>query len=104
MYKLSFFVPEKECDEVKQSLFAIGVGKLGNYDSCCWQTLGKGQFRALAGSQPHLGEIDQVEYVDEFRVELVCSDELIKEAIETLLKVHPYEEVAYEYYEINPAL
>ena len=43
---------------MKQAVFAAGGGRVGRYDSCCWQVLGQGQFRALEGSQPFLGQID----------------------------------------------
>lgn len=104
MFKLSFFVPSDSCDHVKESLFKLGAGKIGNYDSCCWQTLGQGQFRALIGSSPTIGEQDRIEYLEEYKVEMVCSDELIDIAVEELVKVHPYEEVAYEFYKINSRL
>jgi hypothetical protein len=104
MYKLSFFVPEKDANKVKQALFDIGVGRIGDYDSCCWQTLGTGQFRGLEGSSPTIGKVNQVEYVQEYKVEMVCSDDLISSAITTLKSAHPYEEVAYEYYKINSEL
>ena len=45
MYKLSFYVPEIALDEVKSALFDVGVGRIGNYDCCCWQVKGEGQFR-----------------------------------------------------------
>ncbi len=65
MYKLSFFVPAEHLEEVKQALFDVGVGKIGDYDSCCWQTLGEGQFRPLAGSDPHIGTLNTVEHLPE---------------------------------------
>lgn len=95
MYILCFYVPEADADAVKDALFAVGAGRIGNYDSCAWQTSGTGQFRPLAGSEPHIGEQDLLSHVDEFKVELVCEDHLIKTAIETLLAAHPYEEPAY---------
>lgn len=98
MYKLCFFVPEADAEPVKSALFAAGVGRIGNYDQCCWQTLGTGQFRPLAGANPHLGQPGQLEQVAELKVEMVCSDELIQTAVATLKQVHPYEEVAYEVY------
>lgn len=54
MYKLCFYVPESHLDVVKQAVFAAGGGRIGAYDSCCWQSLGQGQFRPLDGSQPYL--------------------------------------------------
>ena len=100
MYKLSFFVPQEQLETVKQALFDVGVGKIGNYDSCCWQTLGEGQFRPLAGSDPHIGALDTVERLPEWKVEMVCSDQLIRLAVETLKRVHPYEEVAYDVWQL----
>ena len=96
MVKLSFYVPESHLEVVKTALFSIGVGKIGNYDSCSWQTLGQGQFRALEGSKPFLGQEGTIETVVEFKVEMVCEDALAKAAVETLIKAHPYEEPAYD--------
>ena len=96
MFKLSFFVPESHLESVKQAVFAAGAGKIGNYDSCCWQTPGTGQFRALDGSTPFLGELGRVEQVEEFKVELVCEAALIEQVIIALKSAHPYEEPAYD--------
>ena len=52
MYKISVYVPENSVEKVKQALFDAGAGRIGNYDSCCWQTAGIGQFRPLENSNP----------------------------------------------------
>ena len=96
MYKLCFYVPENATDLVKNALFEAGAGKIGNYDCCCWQTLGTGQFRPLDNSNPTIGEIGLIESVAEFKVEMVCEDKYIKVAIKALKKAHPYEEPAYD--------
>ncbi len=90
MYKLVFFVPESHLESVKQAIFSVGAGRIGNYDACAWQTLGQGQFRPLQGSRPFLGRLDEIERVAEYRVELVCEDTLIKAAVEALWAAHPY--------------
>jgi hypothetical protein len=100
MYKLSFYVPESHLEPVKTALFAIGAGQYKAYDQCCWQVRGEGQFRPLAESRPYLGKTFQLEKVVEYKVEMICKDAAIKEAVQTLLSVHPYEEPAYEIYEI----
>jgi hypothetical protein len=104
MYKLSFFVPLDAAELVKDRLFSIGVGRIGHYDCCCWQTKGQGQFRPLDGSNPHVGQKDKIEYIDELKIEMVCQDDLISEAIRVLKESHPYEEVAYEYFKVNGSL
>lgn len=101
MYKLCFFVPEADLEVVKQALFDLGVGRIGDYDSCCWQTLGTGQFRPLSGSNPHIGQQDELEKVAEWKVEMVCDDQLIGQAVATLKQAHPYEEVAYDVWRLE---
>lgn len=100
MYKLTFYVPATHLEEVKQSVFATGAGKIGNYDSCCWQTEGCGQFRALEGSQPFIGQRGEVEIVKEYKVELVCADSVITEAVAALKQAHPYEEPAFDVWKL----
>ncbi len=100
MYKLCFFVPEDDLESVKLALFSVGAGRIGDYDSCCWQVLGQGQFRPLKGSNPHIGSQGQVERLAEWKVEMVCEDALIKQAVAKLKQAHPYEEVAYEVYQL----
>ncbi|MCP4598719.1 YqfO family protein [Neptuniibacter sp.] len=101
MYKLSFFVPEQDLEQVKTAVFATGAGRIGNYDSCCWQVLGLGQFRPLEGSDPHIGQQGEVETVAEWKVELVCSDELIHQAVAAMKEAHPYEEPAYDVWKLE---
>lgn len=102
MYKLCFYVPETHLETVKSAVFATGAGRIGDYDSCCWQVLGGGQFRPLAGSSPFIGAEGRVEFVDEYKVELVCSDELIAAVVAALKAAHPYEEPAYQVWKLEP--
>jgi hypothetical protein len=100
MYKLSFYVPGSHLERLKSALFAKDAGHYKAYDQCCWQTRGEGQFRPLAGSKPALGQVNQLEKVMEYKVEMICAAAAIKEVVQTLLDVHPYEEPAYEVYKI----
>jgi len=96
MYKLAFFVPTEDADSVKEAVFETGAGRIGDYEACCFQTRGTGQFRPLQGADPHIGEVGELTYVDELKVELVCEDDRIQAAIAALKLAHPYEEVAYD--------
>ena len=82
------------------AVFAAGGGRIGDYDSCAWQVLGQGQFRALDGSQPFIGQVGQVEVVEEWKVELVVADELIVAVVAALKLSHPYETPAYEVWQL----
>lgn len=95
MYQIVFYVPETHLESVKTALFAAGAGRIGDYDSCAWQTLGQGQFRPLEGSAPYIGQTGQVEQVAEYKVELVCEKAVLKAAMIAMLAAHPYEEPAY---------
>ena len=101
MYKLSFFVPDDYLEAVKTAVFSTGAGRIGNYDHCCWQVFGQGQFRPLTGSNPFIGRSDQVEIVPEWKVELVCSDDIIREVVSALREAHPYEEPAYDVWKLE---
>jgi hypothetical protein len=101
MYKICVFVPETAVEQVKQAMFEAGAGKIGDYDSCCWQTIGQGQFRPLEGSSPFVGEQNRVETVAEYRIEMVCPDELTRDAIAAMKKSHPYEEPAYDVWKLE---
>ena len=89
-------MPEAHLEVVKAALFEAGAGRIGDYDCCCWQTLGQGQFRPLAGSDPFLGQRGEVEQVAEYRVEMVVEDQLAKLALEAMIRAHPYEEPAWD--------
>lgn len=124
MYKLVFFVPEQALDAVKAACFDAGAGKIGDYDRCCWQILGEGQFRPLAGSNPYIGSAPEsqakagllamplagvleapaaglLEKIAEYRVELVCTDEAIRPAVKAMKLAHPYEEPAYDVWRLE---
>lgn len=102
MYKLCVYVPESHLDVVKQALFAAGAGCIGDYDSCCWQVKGEGQFRPLAGADPFIGTPGMVETVVEYKLELVCDDALIRPAVAAMKTAHPYEEPAYQVWRLEP--
>ena len=96
MYKLCFYVPMESSETVKNAVFEAGAGQLGNYSNCAWETSGNGQFKPLAGSNPHIGHVDELEIVPEMKVEMLCSDECIEAAVNKLKQAHPYEEPAYD--------
>ena len=101
VYKLAFFVPDSHVEVVKDAVFAAGGGRIGDYDRCAWQVPGSGQFRPLDGSQPFIGEAGQVERVEEWKVELVVGDELIRGVVAALKSSHPYETPAYEVWRLE---
>lgn len=100
MYKLTVFIPEEALEKVKAALFAAGAGTIGNYEQCCWQVKGEGQFMPMADSNPHLGSQDKLEKVAEWRVEMMVKTSMIAEVIKALKQAHPYETPAYDVLEV----
>ncbi len=95
MFQIVVFVPLSHKEAVKSAMFNAGGGKIGEYDSCCFEQKGLGQFRPLAGSRAYLGEINQLEMVEEVRIEMSCQDHLYPEVIARMKEAHPYETPAY---------
>jgi hypothetical protein len=101
MIKLEFYVPKNYLQEVKEALFLKGAGTLGNYNSVSWEVLGKGQFFPTSESSPFIGERGKLEHLEEYKVEMICKEELIQDIIQALKDSHPYETPAYAYWNVQ---
>ena len=101
VYKLVFFVPQSHLEVVKAAVFNAGAGRMGHYDQCCWQIAGQGQFRPLAGSKAYIGEVDQLQQLQEYRVEMLCDGACILSALEALRLAHPYEVPAIDVWPLS---
>jgi hypothetical protein len=95
-YKLVCYVPETHVEVVKNSLFEAGAGRIGDYEQCCWQVLGQGQFKPLAGAKPFIGQAARLEQVSEYKIELLCQGLWMTAILKALLSSHPYEEPAFD--------
>lgn len=94
-YRLSFYVPKSDAENVKNAVFETGAGTQGEYKQACWQVLGQGQFMPLSNARPTIGQVNQLKKVEEYRVEILCTEKNISQAVVALKKAHPYEEPAY---------
>lgn len=94
-----FYVPKSHKEEVKEAVFKLGAGEIGNYSKCSFESVGMGQFIPKEGSKPFVGEIYKLERVEEVKIEMVVKKELKNKVLEAFLKVHPYEEPAYHFIE-----
>ncbi|MFZ5883691.1 MAG: divalent cation tolerance protein CutA [Chloroflexota bacterium] len=90
--KLEIFVPQDHALKLADALSEIGVGVIGNYDHCVALTPVRGFFRPLPGSNPFEGEQGKINEVAEYKLEVNCRRELVKEALQAIKRVHPYEE------------
>lgn len=96
--KIVVFVPLTHADAVREVMGHAVAGKIGNYTFCSFSSRGVGRFLPIEGANPAIGEVGQLESVEEERIEVVCEKELLEQVIAAIKKVHPYEEVALDVY------
>lgn len=99
--KIVVYVPSGYEDVVKTAMCNAGAGFIGNYSNCTFQTAGIGNFKPLEGTNPFIGEIGKIENAQEIRIETIAPKRLVKKVISAIIKVHPYEEVAYDIYPVE---
>jgi dinuclear metal center YbgI/SA1388 family protein len=96
--KLVVFVPQTHEEIVEEAIMRAGAGYIGNYSHCSFKTSGIGTFLPLEGSDPFIGNTNKLEHVKEIRLETIMPEKISKSVIKAMLKVHPYEEAAYDIY------
>jgi len=100
LLKLATYCPKDNRDTILDALFAVGAGHIGNYSNCSFSSSGTGTFKPLAGSNPAIGSVGNQSSEEEVKIEVVVPYDLQNQVINQLLSIHPYEEVAYEWYPI----
>jgi len=99
--KLAVFVPEKDVEKVRDAIFNAGAGNIGKYSSCSFNTIGLGSFKAEKGANPHVGDKHKTHFEKEVKIEVVVPKHILNKVVSEMIKVHPYEEVAYDIYELS---
>jgi dinuclear metal center YbgI/SA1388 family protein len=99
--KLVTFVPTTHLAQVQENLFNAGAGNIGNYDSCSFVLEGIGSFRGNENSNPFIGEKGKLSLEKETRLEVIFETINESHIISTLKQNHPYEEVAYDIYQLE---
>ncbi|MCX5042641.1 Nif3-like dinuclear metal center hexameric protein [Aldersonia sp. NBC_00410] len=93
-------VPAAQTEPVQAAMFAAGAGRIGDYGECSWRVSGTGQFRPLPGANPTIGSVGDVESVTEDRVEMVADRRARGAVLAALRGAHPYEEPAFDVFEL----
>ncbi|MBP6884158.1 MAG: hypothetical protein KBC06_02910 [Candidatus Pacebacteria bacterium] len=100
-YKIVVYVPLENSDLVREAIANAGGGKLGKYTHCTFSTKGTGRFKPQEGANPHIGQIGELESVEEERIEVTCANDVVGNVVAAIKQVHPYEEVAMDVYELT---
>lgn len=99
--KLTTYVPKKNSNALLSHLYQVGAGALGDYDECSFVTTGEGRYRGNQIAEPYLGEKMIQIQVEEVQLNLIFQKHLEQKILQTLFENHPYEEVAYEIYQLT---
>lgn len=90
--KIITTAPYKDADNIRRALGEAGAGSIGDYRYCSFSITGKGRFMPTEQADPHIGEANKLEVVEEEKIEVICGREKAKQVIAALRKAHPYEE------------
>ena len=88
--------PLENAEEIKIALCDSGAGVIGNYSYCTIATDCIGTFKGNDDSDPVIGTKNQLETVNEVKIEVQCEVEKVKSVLKKLREVHPYEEPAID--------
>jgi hypothetical protein len=99
-YKIVVFVPEQDVDKITFAMANAGAGRIGDYTVCSFRSKGTGTFKGGSSSNPSIGKKRKFEKVKELRLEMLCDKKSLNNALDKMLAIHPYEEPAYEIYEV----
>ncbi len=99
--KLAVFVPISHAEQLRKALFEAGAGNIGNYDQCSFNSTGLGSFRAGEDTTPFVGKKGTIHYEEEIKIETIFPKHLQTKIINSMLKTHPYQEVAFDIYNLE---
>ena len=90
--KLEIFIPETHLGALKAVLREVDAGHIGNYDCCLSYSQVMSTWRPLAGTDPYIGKENVIGIEPELKVEVTIRTEKLRETMEAIKRVHPYEE------------
>lgn len=84
--------PPASVDALLEAISSAGGGNIGHYTHCAFTSSGQGHFKPDAVASPHIGTLEQVNAVDEVRIESFCSRAAARAVVQAIRAAHPYEE------------
>lgn len=100
-YKLVVYVPLDYADKVREALGLAEAGVIGGYTHCSFSSRGLGRYIAPLDGKPFIGAAGEASIVEEERIEVSVQADKIAGVIEAMKAAHPYEEVAYDVYNLE---
>ena len=97
---VTYTIPEN-VETLRNALFDAGVGKIGNYEDCSFNSKGIGTYMGNEDSNPEIGERFEFVENEEIKIEVTFERHLQSKVLKALFTNHVYEEVAYEIYDLQ---
>lgn len=88
--------PIESADKIREALGNAGAGVIGNYSHCSITEKCIGRFKGNEYSNPYVGSKNNLESINEEKIEVQCDIKIVKDVIKKLREVHPYEEPAID--------
>lgn len=96
LMKLVVFTPKDSTNLVREALGKAGAGEIGEYTECSFTSPGEGRFKPSDKASPYIGQANEMEVVEEDKVEVVFPISMKNRLLKAMLTAHPYEEPAYD--------
>ena len=101
LLKLAVYVPETHAESLLNALFNAGAGNIGNYSECSFVSEGTGSFKPGIEANPYAGQIGIRETTQEKKIEVVFPFWLQSAVLKAMKENHPYEEVAFDLFNLK---
>ena len=92
-YKIEVFLPKEYIASVLNDLTKLGACRVGDYDHVASFMEVQGYWKPLEDAKPFGGEKNQINHGQEYKLEVRCPEEVVKQALDRIKEIHPYEEV-----------
>ena len=89
-------VPKNNVDALRKAICSAGGGNIGNYSFCTCSTPCVGTFTPNNNAKPFIGKCNNLEIVEEIKLEVICPVENVNAVLKAIRKTHPYEEPAID--------
>ena len=94
--KIYVTIPEDYTEQVRNAICNAGAGVIGEYTFCTTSVKSIGTFIPSSNANPYIGKNNELEIVNEDKLEVICDIKIAKQVISELRKAHPYEEPAID--------
>lgn len=103
-HKVVTFVPVDSLGIVVDALKASCVNDLGSYRNCMSWSPVMSTWTPMPGANPYIGSVDVTSTEEEYRLEMLVSDDDVTRVVNVIASAHPYEEPEIDVYDVTYGL